>query len=192
MLLPTSVRLVALTPYRDARGWFMELFRDEWKLPVMPVQLNAGFSEAGTLRGVHVHPLHNDYLIVLEGEGAVGLRDLREGSPTEGLVAVVPLSMEAPQALIIPRGVAHGFFFTKRSIHFYAVDRYFSEEDELGCVWNDPELMIPWPGIPLHVSRKDQAAQPLQGLLAQLKRWQPIPVSPVLPALQEPPVSQSP
>lgn len=186
MLLPEGARLVALNPYRDSRGWFAELFRDEWNLPFAPVQLNAGFSEAGTLRGVHVHPLHNDYLVVLDGEAAIGLKDLREGSATEGLATLVPLSMENPKALLIPRGVAHGFFFTKRSVHFYGVDRYFSKEDELGCRFDDPALGIPWPGMPLHVSDKDRAAPLLHDLMLQLKPWQPIPILPGPPASRSP------
>ena len=60
------------------------------------MQWNAVWSEAGVLRGVHVHIRHDDYLTVPVGRASVGLRDLRRGSPTEGLSALVELSARAP------------------------------------------------------------------------------------------------
>lgn len=172
-MLPEGVRVIDLSPNVDGRGAFTEIFRSEWKTGVLPIQLNAVSSLAGTLRGVHVHPVHNDYLTVISGEAVIGLCDLREGSSTKGMSALVPMTTDFPVGLVIPKGVAHGFYFTKPSIHFYAVDRYFDPADELGCAWDDPALEIAWPGKPEHLSARDLHAPPLSKLLEDLKPWQP-------------------
>jgi dTDP-4-dehydrorhamnose 3,5-epimerase len=173
MTLPEGVVLRPLSMNRDFRGSFTEVFRAEWEVGVQPVQWNAVRSEAGTLRGVHVHIHHDDYLIVLAGRSTVGLRDLRHGSPTEGLSAVVELNEEQLSSLVIPHGVAHGFYFHEPSLHLYAVSRYWDVADELACHWADPELEIAWPVEPVLLSERDATAPPLGQLLEQLDQAQP-------------------
>jgi dTDP-4-dehydrorhamnose 3,5-epimerase len=169
VLLPTGVALVPLVPHRDDRGVFTELFRSEWGTGVAPVQWNAVVSEPGVLRGVHVHPRHDDYLVLHAGRAAVGLRDLRRGSETEGRACVVEMDGEAPAALVIPHGVAHGFWFQSRSLHIYAVSHYWDTADELGCHWADPALGIDWPAGEPRCSERDEALPPLAALLEQLE-----------------------
>jgi len=144
--------------HSDERGSFVEIFRDEWELPVQPVQWNAVRSEAGTLRGVHVHVTHDDYLIVVGGSAAIGLRDMRPDSPTDGLATTVELDADEPSALVIPVGVAHGFYFHERSMHIYAVTEYWDPRDELACRWDDSELGIAWPAPPRLLSDRDRDA----------------------------------
>ncbi|HXZ57961.1 MAG TPA: dTDP-4-dehydrorhamnose 3,5-epimerase family protein [Gaiellaceae bacterium] len=172
--LPVGTALVPLEPHRDERGVFTELYRVEWATGVEPVQWNAVRSEAGVLRGVHVHIRHDDYLTVPFGRASVGIRDLRRDSPTEGLATVVELGAERPAALVIPHGVAHGFYFHEPSLHVYAVSEYWDPEDELGCHWADPELAIPWPAGLARVSERDEQSPPLSDLLARLAPWQPL------------------
>jgi dTDP-4-dehydrorhamnose 3,5-epimerase len=157
-MLPQGVGLRALDPHEDDRGCFTEIFREEWALGVAPIQWNAVRSHAGTLRGVHVHLRHADYLVVVSGRATIGLRDMRPGSPTEGTVAVVSADAAQPAGLSIPPGVAHGFLFHEPSVHIYAVTHYFDPADELGCRWDDPDLAIPWPETPLLLSERDATA----------------------------------
>lgn len=172
--LPAGTLLRPLQPHEDDRGVFLELYRAEWHTGVGPIQWNAVRSEAGVLRGVHVHLRHDDYLTVPVGRAEVGLRDLRQGSPTEGLSALVRLDAEQPAALVIPHGVAHGFYFPEPSLHVYAVTEYWDPSDELGCRWDDPGLEIPWPVGSPRVSDRDASSQPLRALLDELAPWQPI------------------
>ena len=165
--LPADVRLGPLTPHPDDRGTFIELFREEWDTGVRPVQWNAVHSEAGVLRGVHVHPRHDDYLIVVRGAAIIGVRDLREGSSTEG--ACVELSGERPAAISIPHGVAHGFYFQQPSTHIYSVSQYWDMADELGCRWDDPALGIPWPQREVHISDRDAELPSLEVMLGELR-----------------------
>jgi dTDP-4-dehydrorhamnose 3,5-epimerase len=172
--LPAGASLHRLRPHVDDRGSFTELYRAEWGTGVTPIQWNAVRSEAGVLRGVHVHIRHDDYLTVPIGRAVVGLHDLRRGSPTEGMNALVELGGAQAAALVIPHGVAHGFYFLEPSLHVYAVSEYWDPSDELGCRWDDPELQIPWPVRSARVSERDAAAQPLRALLDELEPWQPL------------------
>lgn len=171
MKLPDGVRLRELTPHDDDRGRFTELHRGSWDIGVdRPAQWNAVRSQPGVLRGVHCHGRHDDYLTVVAGKVAVGLRDLRDGSPTEGLACCVTMDADAPSGLSIPHGVAHGFLFLTEAIHVYAVTHEFDPTDELGCRWDDPALEIPWPGAPERISPRDEGLPSLAVLLDALQR----------------------
>lgn len=141
-----------------------------------PAQWNVVSSNAGVLRGVHVHHRHDDYLCVVRGRAVVGLHDLRPDSPTRGRAAAVTLRAERPGAIVIPHGVAHGFWFPEPSVHLYAVSHAWDPDDELGCRWDDPELEIPWtPEAPL-LSARDAAAGSVAELRAVLGRAAPEPL----------------
>lgn len=167
--LPAGLLLRPLEPHGDDRGTFIELFRREWETEVEPIQWNAVHSEEGVLRGVHVHPTHDDYLTIVRGRAIIGLRDLRDDSETAEATACVELDAERPKAITIPHGVAHGFYFAEPSTHVYAVSHYWDLADELGCRWDDPGLEIPWPQKDAHISPRDEQLPSLEVLLGQLR-----------------------
>jgi dTDP-4-dehydrorhamnose 3,5-epimerase len=169
--LPRGVELRPLVLHRDARGGVVEVFRDEWNAGVRPVQWTVLSSNAGVLRGVHVHPRHDDYVTVLHGRISIGLRDLRLGSPTEGAACLLELDPEAPQALVLPHGVAHGFYFHQPTILLLGVSAYFDMADELGCDWADPALEIDWPVASPIVSDRDAGLPPLAALRGRIRAW---------------------
>jgi dTDP-4-dehydrorhamnose 3,5-epimerase len=163
-MLPSGVERISLTPHRDERGVFTEVFRGSWELDVNPAQWNMVSSVGNVLRGVHAHWRHADYLLLAHGRATIGLHDLRADSPTTGLGMTVELTGEQPEALVIPTGVAHGFYFHEPSIHVYAVSHEWDPADELGCRWDDPGLGIEWPcGKPL-VSGRDESLGSLSAL----------------------------
>jgi dTDP-4-dehydrorhamnose 3,5-epimerase len=172
-MLPGGVSLVPLTPHPDDRGVFTELYRASWDTGVAPVQWNAVGSRPNVLRGVHVHRRHADYLTLAAGRATIGLHDLRPGSPTEGFGVTLELDAATPSALVIPVGVAHGFYFHEPSIHVYAVSHEFDPADELGCRWDDPGLGIEWPCAEPLISERDRDL----GSLDDLRRtWSEPPV----------------
>ena len=173
-MLPGGVLLQPLAPSEDDRGTFTELFRNSWSLDVKPAQWNVVRSVPSVLRGVHAHWRHADYLTLVAGRATIGLHDLREGSTTEGLGATVELRADRPAALVVPPGVAHGFYFHEPSLHVYAVTEYWNPDDELGCHWADPELELSWPDPSPRVSERDAQSQSFRALLDELEPWQPI------------------
>jgi len=173
--LPVGVSVNHLRMHRDERGVFTELFRESWLDGARFLQWNGVISAAGVLRGVHVHLRHADYLVVLQGRGLFGLRDLRPGSPTEGLVAMVELEGNAQATLRIPPGVAHGFYFLEPSLHVYAVSHYWDMADELGCRFDDPALGIAWPNALPMLSERDRNLPPLADILPRIPAFaQPV------------------
>jgi dTDP-4-dehydrorhamnose 3,5-epimerase len=140
-----GLELLSLPVERDARGSLVEVCRSSWVEPDEPLQWNAVTNRAGSLRGVHWHNHHADYIAVVHGRVVVAAVDLRIGSPTEAKAITAELSDEAPRGFFIPAGVGHGFYSPGKSVLMYGVSAYWDPADELGVRWDDPALGIPWP-----------------------------------------------
>ena len=171
--LPAGVQLQPLQSHLDNRGSLTEVFREEWTNGVEPVQWNFLRSAPGVMRGVHVHVVHDDLVIALEGQATLGLRDVREASQTGGMATTVLLSSAAPTVVVIPHGVIHGFLFHEPTTLLIGTTNYYDPADDVECLWSDPELEIPWPAVPTLMSDRDRAAQPLSVLLERIRPWQP-------------------
>jgi dTDP-4-dehydrorhamnose 3,5-epimerase len=172
-IVPAGVQLQLLQSRVDSRGSLTEVFREEWSDGIEPVQWNFVRSAAGVMRGVHVHVVHDDVVIVLEGQMTLGLRDVREASPTNGMSVALELSALAPTVAVIPHGVIHGFLFREPGTVLIGATSYYNPADDVECVWSDPDLKIPWPAVPTVVSDRDRAATPLSALLERIRPWQP-------------------
>lgn len=169
--LPDGVAIVPLEHNRDQRGEFTEIFRASWLDGFEAIQWNLVRSEGGVLRGVHVHLEHSDYLVVAGGHCLFGLFDCRSGSPSGRRSALVAARGLAPFGLVIPPGVAHGFYFEKPSLHIYAVTSYWDGADELGCRFDDPALGIKWPNPAPILSQRDRELPPLADVLPLIPEW---------------------
>jgi len=170
--LPQGVVVRPLAAHRDARGLVAEFFRNEWTT-TPPPQWTMFTSTPGVMRGVHVHPRHDDYFVLISGAMCVGLRDLRPGAPTEHRAAVVHLRGTAPTALFIPHGVAHGMLSQAVSVFVIGASHYYDADDELGCHWRDPDLGIVWPVRSAELSERDAALPPMRSLVGRIPPWQP-------------------
>lgn len=171
--LPHGVRLRRLEVHGDERGWIAEFYRWEWPTGIEPLQWQATSSEAGVMRGVHLHPAHDDYLVVLHGAVLLGLHDLRPGSPTARRSAMLELGGDRPVAVLIPHGVAHGLLCRERSVFLLGNSHYYDTADELGCHWRDPALGLHWPTERVHLSARDAALPPMHELAKRVRPWQP-------------------
>lgn len=160
--LPVGAKIYPLTMNKDERGVFTEIFRDNWMETKSPIQWNVVSSQENVLRGVHFHIDHADYLILMSGRAVFALKDLRPDSPTKGLISMLEMEEDKLQALYIPPGVAHGFYFYTPAIHIYGVDQYWSDSDELGCRFDDPLLGINWPTNNPLISLRDQQLPKLE------------------------------
>ena len=170
--LPDGVELRPLIAHPDDRGRVAEIFRVEWATGIAPVQWVVTFTDAGVMRGVHVHPRHDDYFVLLQGRIALGLHDLRPRSPTGGCAAMVELRGDEPTAVLIPHGVGHGFLFLSRSTYVVGTSHYYDPADELGCHWLDPDLGLAWPAAAAQLSARDAALPSLREVAKRIPAWQ--------------------
>lgn len=168
--LPHGVVLHRLTAHVDQRGRVAEIFRADWALGA-PVQWSMTVTEADVMRGIHVHLRHDDYVVVLQGEVTIGLRDLRPGSPTPGRTARLDLRGTDPCALIIPHGVAHGLLALTPAVYVLGASHYYDAADELGCHWRDPDLELTWPREPARLSARDAALPPMREVASRVLPW---------------------
>ena len=164
----TGAVLVPLTVHEDGRGQFAEMFRRSW-LPGMRevVQANLSLSRPNVLRGLHFHRKQADYRTILSGAAFIALYDLRRGSPTEGKKAEVDVRAEEHRCLLIPKGVAHGFYTATGALLQYLLDEYHTGEDEFGVAWDDPDIGIAWPVSDPILSHRDRSNPPLAEILSQ-------------------------
>lgn len=169
-LQPLSFR--PLQARRDERGVLTEVFRNEWLGPhSAPVQWNYVRSEPDALRGVHVHLLHVDYLIVLRGTMILGTCDLRENTPGFLESRLTELRGDELTIVTVPTGIAHGFYFPEATDMLYSVTHYWDPvHDELGCRWDDPELKLDWPVKSPLLSPRDREAPSLSELLQTMRK----------------------
>jgi dTDP-4-dehydrorhamnose 3,5-epimerase len=161
--LPAGARLRPLRPRRDAGGCAVELFRQDAAGDGM-VQWNLSRSEAGVLRGLHLHPDCAELYVLLSGDAEILLLDLRPASPTAGRRTQRPLTSARPAVLFLPAGVLHGIHFTRPSLLLIGRSREFDGQRELACRWDDPDLGEPWLAQPPVLSDSDAAAGSLAAL----------------------------
>ena len=155
--------------FEDARGFFMETYRDslfaELGLKESFVQDNHSVSVKGVLRGLHyqVQQPQGKLVRVVAGEVYDVAVDLRRNSPTFGKYVGLHLSAENKHIIWVPPGFAHGFLsLSERAEFIYKCTDYYAPEYERTLLWNDPELGIEWPeldGIEPILSEKDLEGQ---------------------------------
>ena len=152
--------------FEDARGYFMETWREEdfnraMGREVHFVQDNQSMSSRGVLRGLHYQrgaDSQAKLVRVLQGTVVDVAVDLRKDSPTFGRHVMVELSAENKRQLFIPRGFAHGFqVVSETAVFTYKVDNRYAPESECSIHYADPDIGIDWPikGQEVILSEKD-------------------------------------
>jgi len=158
-----DVKLIKPRRFDDDRGFFQQTYHYEQYaaagIGARFVQDNWSRSTKGVLRGLHYQFEHSQAKLVSVVRGKVFdvAVDMRRSSPTFGQWIGDILSGENGYQLYIPKGFAHGFLVLSDTVDFmYKCDDYYTQGDEYGVMWNDPDIGIGWPAIgnPL-VSEKD-------------------------------------
>ena len=172
----SGVKLVQLTVHGDARGFFMESYREEAWRPILGaqsfVQDNQSLStRAGTVRGLHYQmpPFAQAKLVqCLRGRIFDVAVDLRRNSPTFGRHLARELVAGDGRQLFVPAGFAHGFMTLEPdSMVTYKVTSRYEPKSERGLAWDDPDLGIAWPlpaGATVELSQRDREWPRLRGL----------------------------
>ena len=139
--------------FEDARGYFMETWREEdFNRNIGEtafVQDNESMSSYGVVRGLHYQKgrwSQAKLVRVLQGRVLDVAVDLRRSSETFGRYVAVELSGETRRQLFIPRGFAHGFaVLSEKAIFTYKVDNVYMPSAEASIRFDDPQIGIEWP-----------------------------------------------
>lgn len=159
-----GVVIVDLDLMTDERGAFARLHcPDEFAaagLPFVPQQTSLSRNlRAGTLRGMHYEaPPHAESKLVRVVRGRIFdvAVDLRPDSPTYRRWTGTELSADNGRALLIGKGMAHGFVTLEDDTDvLYQIDKVFEPGHGRGVRWNDPAFGIAWPTSPLVISERD-------------------------------------
>ncbi len=152
--------------FGDERGYFFEsynhqLFVNEG-LEYNWVQDNQSSSVYGVIRGLHFQKgnyAQTKLVRCLNGSILDVVVDLRKYSPTFQQVFAIELTSEKKNALLVPKGFAHGFsVLSDYAEVLYKCDELYNKEQEAGLLYNDPALKIDWmiPEDKAIVSEKDK------------------------------------
>lgn len=156
-VVPACVVVGNLTTHSDHRGDLTEIYRQAWPgAPDLP-QWNHVRNAPNSMRGMHVHMQHSDFIVVIEGEMLLGLRDARKAG--DGAGGILRLRGDRMSWVFIPPGVAHAFYSPRGNTLVYGQTHFWHSGDELCCRWDDPDMGLEWPAIkdPV-ISSKDAAA----------------------------------
>ncbi|MFQ3580607.1 MAG: dTDP-4-dehydrorhamnose 3,5-epimerase [Chloracidobacterium sp.] len=161
--------------FRDHRGFFLESYHQakfaQAGLDVTFVQDNHSKSVRGTLRGLHAQRRRpqGKLVRVVSGEIFDVVVDIRPSSLTFGRWLGVTLSAENFRQLYVPPGFVHGFCVVSETAEvLYKCTALYDPTDEIGIVWNDPELGIDWGVQSPVVSDKDRRLPTLRALMEQV------------------------
>jgi len=160
----SGVVVIEPAVHGDERGFFLETFQAERYRELagidMPfVQDNHSRSRRGVLRGLHGQRNRPQGKLVRVSRGSVFdvAVDVDPASPTFGEWADVELSDANHRQIYVPPGYLHGFVVLSEVADFeYKCTDYYDPDDEIGLMWNDPEVAIDWPLAEPAVSAKDQ------------------------------------
>ena len=178
---PTEIpEVILIEPdvHQDARGFFLETFHHEkyaaGGVPGPFVQDNHSHSLKDTLRGLHAQTKRPQGKLVraVRGEMFDVAVDVRRGSPFFGKWVGVALSGQNFRQLYIPPGFVHGFCVLSERVDVeYKCTDFYDPADELGVLWNDPEIGIEWPTREPILSNKDRALPPLAAVMELLPAY---------------------
>lgn len=157
-----GVLIIEPTVHGDERGFFLETYQQERYqnagLTLPFVQDNHSRSRRGVLRGLHGQRQRPQGKLVRCARGEVYdvAVDINRNSATFGQYVGVTLSDQNGRQLWVPPGYLHGFVTLSETVDFeYKCTDYYDPSDEIGVIWNDPEIAIAWPIEDPQVSEKD-------------------------------------
>ena len=160
-----EILIVEPEVFEDERGFFLETYHArkyaEAGIPAVFVQDNHSRSRRHTLRGLHAQERHPQGKLVRVAQGEIFdvAVDIRPRSATFGRWVGMRLSAQSFRQAYIPPGFAHGFCVLSESAEVaYKCTEFHDPSDEIGIVWNDPEIGIVWPVVEPILSDKDRHA----------------------------------
>ncbi|MDH5325754.1 MAG: dTDP-4-dehydrorhamnose 3,5-epimerase [Gammaproteobacteria bacterium] len=161
--------LVHTKPFSDARGSFVKVYNDEaYKELGFIMEFKEEYysvSRKGVVRGMHFQlpPYdHEKFVYCPKGRVFDVFLDLRKSSETFLKHGIVELNNINCSALILPKGIAHGFCALEdRSIMVYKTSTVYRQEWDNGILWNSCGIRWPEMHNPEFISQRDRSFEKL-------------------------------
>jgi len=173
-----GLKIIQPKVFGDNRGFFYESYNSkqmfEFGLNMNFVQDSHSLSVGGVLRGVHVQKNFPQGKLVRCIRGKIWdvAVDLRKESETFGKWFGLELSSENKKQLYIPEDFGHGFLVLSDEAEVcFKVTDYYHPGDEIGFIWNDPDVGIEWPiplGMKIILADKDKKWQTLNEIFPEI------------------------
>src|SRR4051812_26674415 len=114
-------------------GYFREIVRDEDNLLEKFGQSSLSLAHPGFIKAFHYHKEQDDLWYIISGQVRTVLYDTRPDSATYKETQVIIMGEDSPQAVLIPKGVAHGYqvLGSKDAVLFYHTTTHYNPTDEL-------------------------------------------------------------
>lgn len=132
----------------DDRGYIAEIIRDDDKLLSRIGQAAITKTYPRVIKAFHWHKKQDDVWFCASGNIQVVLYDRRPRSKTKGETAVFYLGNDNPTAVLIPKGVAHGYRVLGEKpatlIYFTSQSYNPASPDEERISFDDPEINFDW------------------------------------------------
>lgn len=157
-----GVMIKTFLKHADQRGYFIEQLRrgdldDQGRrfipeAPFAQMSRSLAYARGGNppelIKAFHWHERQWDYWDIVAGNARVVLVDLREGSPTEGVIQTVMLGENSPRMVAIPPFVAHGYQAVDLRdvvLTYYVTEPYDpADPDEGRIAWDDERIGFDW------------------------------------------------
>jgi dTDP-4-dehydrorhamnose 3,5-epimerase len=157
-----DVMVKTYVKHADQRGFFIEQLKrgdlDDRGRPFSPrgefaqMSRSLAYARGGNppelIKAFHWHEKQWDYWDIVAGNARVVLVDLREGSPTEGMVQTLILGENSPKMVAIPPLVAHGYQAVDLRdvvLTYYVTEPYDpADPDEGRIAWDDERIGFDW------------------------------------------------
>lgn len=167
-----SIKLFKSEIFRDERGYFMEIFREDelkkYGIDVNFIQENQSLSKKNVIRGLHyqTNPPQNKLIRVVKGSAKFIEVDIRQNSKYFSEHIEIELNDENNYILWVPVGFANGYAsLSDETIVVYQVNEYYSPASEEVLLFNDPNLHINWEIDNPIISQKDMNGKLLQNII---------------------------
>ena len=170
-----GVMLIEPNVHEDDRGFFLETYQKTRYEAALGhalefTQDNHSRSHKRVIRGLHLQRQRPQAKLMRVARGAVFdvAVDVDPGSPNFGRWVSAILSEDNKHQLFVPAGYAHGFQVISEiaDLEYKCIGDYVPE-DEVGVLWNDAELGIPWPLADALLSAKDACLPTLSSLCTE-------------------------
>jgi dTDP-4-dehydrorhamnose 3,5-epimerase len=157
-----------LDVHLDPRGSVRESYRASWNAAIPPiVQIVHSESRPGVMRAMHAHALQFDIWHFTNGPAYVQLYNPRTDHFEDGWYST-------DQTLVIPPGIAHGFYAPYGCTLIYGLTREYDGTDEYEFNATDPEYIghNRWPVLnPTTALIRSERDLKAPSFAAWRKRW---------------------